>query len=291
MDVDSLVAEASQEFGSPLRFAGVLPGGLNGVTVRVAHDEGFRVVKWVPAAEREMFVNGALAAHRVAVAGVLSGAPLPTRTGALTASVSGGEMVLMPFVEGPLLADGPRDQADMADVLLRAHVGTETASTGPFSLAEWLRPREGELLPDWVMSTAAAALREFDGLPPTRWCTVNGDPSPDEFRRTSQGVALLDWGSATVGPALYDVATLCMYLGGPVRSRAFLDRYRAGDDRSAHDLAQLPCFMRLRAAVQAMYFARRIAADPPESERSGNDRGLEDARGMVLEWGEPASAC
>jgi homoserine kinase type II len=80
---------------------------------------------------------------------------------------------------------------------------------------------------------------------------------------------------------MYDLASAVMYVGGPERAGHLVDAY--GDDgplgRAEVDRSMAP-MLRLRWAVQADYFARRVAThdltgirDPIE-----NQHGLDDAR-------------
>ena len=115
---------------------------------------------------------------------------------------------------------------------------------------------------------------------------MNADPSPEEFRRADGTIALLDWGSAVHGPALYDVATLYMYLGGPPGGETFLDVYRRADPRSAQDIEHVAAFMRFRGAIQAVYFARRIqTGDLTGASAEDNETGLTNARSLLEQWG------
>lgn len=110
---------------------------------------------------------------------------------------------------------------------------------------------------------------------------LHTDPAPEAFiRDDSTGVTgLIDWTGAGRGPVLYDVASAVMYLGGPQHAGAFLTAYQAHGVLRADEWRHLDAFGRFRWAVQAVYFARRIA----EADMTGvagqadNERGLTDA--------------
>ena len=285
MDIRSVERAVSEAWGRDIRIVRALAGGMNGTTLEAETAEGRCVVKWVPAGLRADLVRGAAAAETVAAAGIVSGAPIPALSGALTVEAVGGEAMVMQFVEGDELADGREDQEAMASLLVRIHIATSTPPDAAFHYATWLRSSLEEPHPSWVHRAVDDVLSEHDRLPEVRWSMLNGDPSPDEFRRAGNRIALLDWGAAARGPALYDVATLCMYLGGPGRAAAFLQAYQDADPRSAREIHHLDAFLRFRGAIQAVYFSRRIAEDDAPSPSDENRRGLSDARGLLVEWG------
>ena len=194
--------------------------------------------------------------------------------------------MLMEFLPGEELTRNDADQRSMAELLTLIHTSTRREPVEDFFYAAWLRSAIREPLPRWVERAVRGALSEYDALPPVRWCVINGDPSPDEFRSFEGTTGLLDWGSAVHGPALYDVATLYMYLGGAPGGDTFLDSYRSADLRSAQDSEHLAALMRFRGAIQAVYFARRIeAGDLTGASAEDNRSGLSDARTFLEQWG------
>ena len=98
---------------------------------------------------------------------------------------------------------------------------------------------------------------------------------------------LIDWAGATRGPVLYDVASAVMYLGGPERAAAFLATYRAHGPLAADEMRHLDAFRRLREAVQAAYFAWRVAAHDLTGgiDQADNEKGLDDARRRLAALG------
>lgn len=116
---------------------------------------------------------------------------------------------------------------------------------------------------------------------------MHGDPVYDAFRLdpATGRIGVIDWGSAGLGPLLYDVATATMYAGGPEQAGEFLDAYAsAGVVPFAEIESALGTLLRFRWAVQADYFAARIAADDRTglTDPAGNLAGLNDARIALL---------
>jgi homoserine kinase type II len=62
---------------------------------------------------------------------------------------------------------------------------------------------------------ALDGVRELAAEQELSWAGLHGDPAPEAFLQQPSGeVALIDWGSAMAGPALYDLASAVMYLEG-----------------------------------------------------------------------------
>jgi Ser/Thr protein kinase RdoA (MazF antagonist) len=113
---------------------------------------------------------------------------------------------------------------------------------------------------------------------------VHGDGASVLVDAASGQRAVIDWDAAMWGPLLYDVASARWFFqfrdgGDPADFAPFLEAYRERAPMSTDELGALDVFVRLRCAVQAFYFAWRIAddvrtglADPAE-----NRRGLDDA--------------
>jgi homoserine kinase type II len=183
----------------------------------------------------------------------------------------------------PLDGGTADEQAAMGRTLAQAHsVLRTTAIPGaqPFHLdvdahhlgqRHWLRPA----VRDAVADIDALEGRLTTGL-------VHGDPAPEAFLRDTDGqVGLIDWAAIAAGPLLYDVASAVMYLGGPAQAQAFLTAYAASRLVPEQELrTQLRPMLRFRWAVQADYFARRIAAGDLTGVAGAhdNENGLADAR-------------
>ena len=84
-----------------------------------------------------------------------------------------------------------------------------------------------------------------------------------------------------VGPLMYDLASAVMYVGGPSHAEALVDAYlgEGALDRSEVERTLSP-MLRMRWAVQADYFARRISTNDLTGINGlhENEMGLEDAR-------------
>jgi homoserine kinase type II len=145
------------------------------------------------------------------------------------------------------------------------------------ALRPWLRP---------AISAAVDGL-EAAGLESMTWGPLHADPAPGAFRfdPVAKRCGVIDWSYFLHGPLLYDLASAVMYVGGPERAAELIGAYLLHGplDRAetAHGLAAM---LRFRWAVQADYFARRIA----ENDLTGisgpweNEKGLEDARRSLL---------
>ena len=115
------------------------------------------------------------------------------------------------------------------------------------------------------------------------WGLLHADPAPEAFRLdpATGRCGVIDWSYALYGPLLYDLASAVMYVGGPGQRGTLIRAYLgAGTLRPAEVERGLAPMLRFRWAVQANYFAWRIA----ENNLTGisgpeeNEKGLEDAR-------------
>jgi homoserine kinase type II len=242
----------------------------------------------------DQFAKGLQVASLVERAGIQSGAPLPTDSGSLTADTQDGcRIALLTWVPGvPLTGADEREQRLMGATLARVHTALQGGSVTGAQRFHWVNPAAPHLgLRSWLRPAVAAAvdaLTNTERRPPARPSgLLHADPAPEAFRydpaRDRCGV--IDWGSAVFGPLLYDVASGVMYLGGTGNAGRMLDAYRAAGPLTAAEIADgLPVMLRFRWAVQADYFARRIA-DNDLTGISGpeeNEKGLEDARRALL---------
>jgi len=127
------------------------------------------------------------------------------------------------------------------------------------------------------------------------WSTglLHADPAPGAFRfdRVTGRCGVIDWSTALYGPLLYDLASAAMFLGGLDRAAEMSEAYLATGVLSRAETEEgLALMLRLRWAVQADYFARRITSNDltgiagPED----NEKGLEDARRALTALGSPA---
>jgi Ser/Thr protein kinase RdoA (MazF antagonist) len=205
------------------------------------------------------------------------------RTGApVQMAVQGGRLVaLLRFVDGRGLDASGGDVDIVGATLGRAHTllvdapAPDGLDTWPWP---WLDPAaidEREL-----RRAATEAIGGANLLAPTvTHGILHGDPAPEAFLASDDGVELIDWGAAARGPLLYDVASAWMYTDQKV-----IAAYARTGPLRGDELAAAPTFLAFRWAVQAWYFSGRrrrgdlagLAGD------EGNEKGLADARRALL---------
>lgn len=278
----------AREWGLSVESVDPILQGMNSLTMAVSTPLARFVAKWVPAAGREALVSGAHAARLMHDHGIRAGAPLPTASGALTVCYSGGELVLLEEVSGTPLTASPRDQPAWGTALAAVHAASPLSPEDDFYL--WLTESgKDSIHPSWVRRAVGEACAEYSQLPPLTWALLHTDPAPEAFLRDDRGkVGVIDWAGSVPGPVLYDVASAVMYAGGEHCAQSFLDSYgEAGVVPATELLDNLAALRRLRAAVQADYFSRRlyernlIGIDNNDE----NARGLRDAREMLQSLG------
>ncbi|WP_433199826.1 phosphotransferase enzyme family protein [Dactylosporangium sp. CS-047395] len=254
-------------------------GGMNSATWFVT-DGGRRwVAKAVVPASRRSFAGGLTVAAALENAGIAAGAPVPTRHGDLVADVGGVPMTLLTWVAGEELAD----PAILGATLARVHRALRGVSVPDAERFHWVDPRAEHLgIRPWVRASVAGAVAAYEQLDPATltWGLLHTDPAPEAFRMDRAGnvCGLIDWSTAMVGPLVYDLASAVMYAAG---SGALVDAYlEQGVVSRAEAGRALGVMLRFRWAVQADYFARRIAADDLTgiAGAADNERGLDDAR-------------
>ncbi len=240
-----------------------LGGGMNSATATVSTDHRVYVAKWVPSRDADGMARGCAVAAELAAGGMSTGAPLPTRDGALTVPLAEGAVCLGEWAPGDPLTGDDGDQPLIGHTLSRTHLLTRT---GPAAdrFSSWLEVERDSLgIEAWLRPAYDVVMGEYAALPPLTWATLHIDPSPEAFRfdAATGTTSLIDWTGAEPGPVLYDVASAVMYLGGPEHARSFVDAYRSneviGDDEWTH----LDALRRGRWLVQAAYFAERLATD------------------------------
>jgi homoserine kinase type II len=207
--------------------------------------------------------------------------------------LAGQSLALLRFVHGE-----PIDPARLDDLrfwgetMAQVHRVQRQVTTIPAGLPRWpwtwLDPAVAYLdVEPWVRPMIARAreeVRQLDAARPLTLGIVHGDGVSVLVDAASGQRAVIDWGAAMWGPLLYDVASARWLFqfkhGGALADFApFLKAYRDRAPMPADELGALNAFVRLRCAVQAFYFAWRIAddvhiglGDPAE-----NRRGLDDA--------------
>lgn len=292
-DLESqLPALIAREWALPVSAVELLTGGMNSHTAAITTPMNRFVAKWVPAAGREALVRGTHAARIMSDRGIRAGAALVTTSGALTVPFLGGELALVEEVSGIPLTTSAADQEQWGAALAAVHAAQpHSATTGFYA---WLAENaEDSIHPEWVRQAVANVYAEYTQLPPLTWALLHTDPEPEAFRRDASGsIGVIDWAGSVPGPALYDLASAVMYAGGESYAQPLLDAYEsAGVVRATEIRAHLGALGRLRAAVQADYFSRRLHQDDLTGIDSSDDnaRGLHDAHEMLQSLGVRAS--
>jgi Ser/Thr protein kinase RdoA (MazF antagonist) len=267
--------------------------GMNSATWLVEQDGHRWVAKAVPTPAGG-FAAGLELAARLQAAGVPAGAPVPSLDGHQVIMVDGVALALLTWVAGQSLTkDHGTGQRVLGRTLARVHRLLREVAVDGVQTFHWIDVGATHLaIRGWIRPAVAGAVAAFDRLDPPSLTQglLHADPSPDAFRLDHRtGVCgLIDWGAALAGPLMYDVASAVMYVGGPRHARALLRAYLAEGVLPEPEVDRaLPVMLQLRWAVQADYFARRIAsgdltgiAGPAE-----NEVGLEDARRWLLSHG------
>jgi Ser/Thr protein kinase RdoA (MazF antagonist) len=268
-----------------------LPGGMTSATWTVEAGGRRYVAKLVPRSRHAAFEAGLTLAERLCTVGIDAGRPVRAADGALSVQFDSAALALLEHVEGrPLDPADPIDQQWWGDRLGAVHRALVDVTLPGLTPWHWIREGAEHLgLQPWLRPAVSAAAHALARLQVTDRLTVaalHGDPHHDAFLldRQSGRIGVIDWGSACAGPCVYDVASAVMYAGGIERAGDFLEAYAAAGPVPAAELeAALPVLLRFRWAVQADWFAARIAAgDETGTDAAGNLRGLYDARDALL---------
>jgi homoserine kinase type II len=273
-------------------------GGMNSATWLVRRGAECWVAKAVAPASECLFRAGLAVASKLQEAGLTAGAPVPTVDGRKVTSVGGIPLALLTWVPGtPLTGSDPREQRLIGATLARAHGFLTGVTVDGAESFHWVDPTAPHLhVRPWIRDEVTAALAALESLGPDSMTEglLHSDPAPGAFRWDPErgSCGLIDWSVALSGPLLYDVASAVMYLGGPDRASAFLDAYLESAVLSPAEVERgLLVLLRFRWAVQADYFAHRIAVGDLTGINSGdeNEKGLEDARRglgrLATAWG------
>jgi Ser/Thr protein kinase RdoA (MazF antagonist) len=261
-----------------------LDGGMNSVAVMLETSAGRVVAKWVPEPARDDLIRGAEVARTMSDRGIHAGRPIPTRDGMLSAPVLDGELALLAEVPGTPLTSDEADQWDWGVTLARIHAIGRSGADDTFF--PWLEENgtDPEREP-WVKQAVLDVLREYERLPLLTWAQLHTDPAPEAFRRDTDGdIGVIDWAGSVRGPVLYDIASAVMYAGGRRAAGRMLEGYLSIGVLPENELrTHLATFQRYRAAVQAVYFSKRVhEADLTGIEsQDDNAQGLRDAQWML----------
>ena len=267
-----------------------LGGGMNSRTWLVKHQGSTYVAKRVPTTAVADLVAGSQIAANLAEAGFVTGTPVPTTAGQPV--LTDHALALLEHVPGRSLdGDTDEEQRWIATTLAGVHsagppdIGPSTATFQ----ANWLSPElPGVDAHPWLPRVIDAVRAQTDPLVVT-WSVLHTDPAPEAFiHDDSTGVTgLIDWAGAKRGPILYDIASAVMYLGGTQAAATFLDTYRGQNPLPADEMRLLDVFRRFRWALQATYFAWRLAAHDLTGvvEQADNKQGLDNARRGLADLG------
>ncbi|HEX8346334.1 MAG TPA: phosphotransferase [Actinoplanes sp.] len=261
-------------------------GGMNSATWFVSEGAERWVAKAVVPASRRSFTAGLTVAAALDDAGIPAGKPVATRLGDVVADVDGIPLALLTWVPGEELSGtDPGDQSLIGVTLARAHRSLRDLSVPSAERFHWVDPQREHLsIRPWVREAVVAAVTAYDHLDPRTlsWGLLHTDPAPEAFRfdRARGACGLIDWGTAMTGPLMYDLASAVMYAGGPDRAGSLIGSYLEQEVVPRAEVERaMSVMLRFRWAVQADYFARRIATDDLTGidSAAGNEEGLAHA--------------
>ncbi|MET8150961.1 phosphotransferase enzyme family protein [Actinoplanes sp. NPDC049668] len=254
------------------------------------------VAKAVVPGSWRSFAAGLAVASALEGSGVPAGAPVVTRQGGTVVDVDGVPVALLSWVPGEELSGAdPGDQRLIGVTLARVHRALLGVSVPGMERFHWVDPRGEHLgVRPWIRGAVAGAVAAYDefGARDLSWGLLHTDPAPEAFRLDrARGVCgLIDWSTGMSGPLLYDLASAVMYAGGPERAGSLIEGYLDQGVVSGDEVERgLPVMLRFRWAVQADYFARRIATGDLTGIESavGNEDGLADAHAWFSGPGGP----
>jgi len=244
-------------------------------TVTAEGDE--YVARLVDAGCQRSLEAGLAASEHLRARGVTIGRPVRTLAGALTVTTGIGAIGLVRRVTGRTLAGAdPIDQQWWGDRLGAAHRALEGFQHPGLRRWHWLQPDGVHLMVQpWLRAAVGEALAATTRLTVTDRLTygvLHGDPAPAAFLvdPATGRTGLVDWGPCAAGPLVYDLAAAVVYAGGPAHADALLDSYLAAGPVPRDEVdAALPVLLRFRWAVQADWYARRLAGAAPPGGGAG----------------------
>ena len=196
-----------------------------------------------------------------------------------------------PWMPGePLTGADQGERRLIGSTLGRVHRAMSGAVVPATQRFHWVDPAAPHLsLRPWLRPAVASAVTALERPGLRAWSTglLHADPAPGAFRLdpVTGRCGVIDWSTALYGPLVYDLASAAMFLGGLDRSAEMTAAYLAAGVLSRAETEEgLALMLRFRWAVQADYFARRIAGNDLTgiAGPQDNEKGLEDARRALL---------
>ncbi|WP_143174175.1 phosphotransferase enzyme family protein [Streptoalloteichus hindustanus] len=210
-------------------------------------------------------------------AGIVTGAPVPTRAGGLCRRVGwwrgGWTLAVLEHVAGhPLDWSAPEAPEVCGDLLGQVH-HILTSTDEPVEPAGRLldfyaeeATRVGGQHGD-ALAEAVAAVRAFDRRVGLTQGVLYGDPAPEVLRVAGgDALALIDWGTPSWGPVLHDVVSWQLFAQrhrptDPTAGPRLLAAYRARMPVADAELAGLELVVVLHRAIQAAWEPTRAGDD------------------------------
>lgn len=250
-----------------------LAGGFTSDVWRVEAGGAVFAAKYTEQAQ-DAFEGGLAAAELAGRAGIISGAPLRTKKGALSCLVEGpiGQqhpLALLHFVPGEPLNLGEPGAASLYGQLLgwthRLFLEGLVEQI-PFDLYAFLQEEDAFVNAHpglaVLIQRACAAARADAARRAVTYGVIWADRLEIIREQETGQVGIIDWGAIERGPLLFDVALTGLWLfpQGSQAYEEFLEAYLAAAPLSRSELDGLKYYQALLWARQAKYFAYRIGA-------------------------------
>lgn len=233
----------------PVRLTPIVPGGTTSDVWRVDAANGVFAAKFVH--DEPRFVEpGLRVAAAAAAGGVPTGAPVPTTAGAVAVHVPVGRSVftlaLLDWCDGrPLDPANPVTASRAGDVLGRVHAALAAADPRPEVPGELLGWFDG-FLSGSNDGSVRESLRRIQAMVSRGLLTIGivyGDPSPEVLVQATGELAVIDWGTPSVGPLLHDVCVWASaFAPAEVAREAFVASYRRHAALGEHEYEHIDDF-------------------------------------------------
>ncbi|MEV0289154.1 hypothetical protein AB0H36_33960 [Kribbella sp. NPDC050820] len=211
---------------------------------------------------RVEFEAGLIVAERVNLrSNVQTSAPLRTADGAVSVMAPYGRLVRPLAVMQPVHGE-PVPMVDdslarpLARLLAKVHCASKDFD-GPMRRADDLNLDMGMKFEDEVRPVVSAAFAEVRSLEQVTWGACYND-EPDLFRDAEGELGLVDWGSVTFAPLLWDVLLWADFFSGRCRD-LFLETYLDEGPITADEMAHSDVLQRFSWASNLKFCAFRLA--------------------------------